>query len=104
VAAEPEKLDSYQRDIAKGLEREFGEAEEIEVDPGTDRLALFSDLHRGARDGADDFLRCERAYPAALGYYLAAGYSRRSLRPCAARSDVQVLSQPERAFGAGVAA
>jgi hypothetical protein len=74
VAAEPEKLDSYQRDIAKGLERAFGKAEERPLDLGTERLVIFSDHHKGARDGADDSLRSERAYAAALGYYLEAGY------------------------------
>jgi hypothetical protein len=74
VAAEPEKLDSYQRDIAKGLERAFGKAEERPLDLATERLVIFSDHHKGARDGADDFLRSERAYAAALGYYLEAGY------------------------------
>jgi hypothetical protein len=34
-----------------------------------DRIVIFSDHHRGGRDGADDFQRCERAYNAALVYY-----------------------------------
>jgi hypothetical protein len=34
-----------------------------------DRLVIFSDHHKGALDGADDFQRCERAYNAALTYY-----------------------------------
>src|SRR4051812_42270122 len=34
-----------------------------------DRIVIFSDHHKGARDGADDFQRCERAYNAALTYY-----------------------------------
>ena len=33
VAAEPEKLDSYQCDIAKGLEGAFGDAEELGAGP-----------------------------------------------------------------------
>src|SRR5215207_9789731 len=39
-----------------------------------DRLVIFSDHHKGARDGADDFQRCERAYNAALAYYDHLGY------------------------------
>jgi UDP-2,3-diacylglucosamine pyrophosphatase LpxH len=74
VATGTEELDSYQRDIHKGLDRAFGEAGERELDIGSERLIVFSDHHKGARDGADDFLRCERAYDAALGYYLEAGY------------------------------
>jgi hypothetical protein len=73
---EPAKLDSYQRDIASGLNRAFDspETEEIELDPDSARLIIFSDHHKGSRDGADDFWRCERAYHAALGYYLDAGH------------------------------
>lgn len=33
------------------------------------RLIVFSDHHKGSRDGADDFQRCEAVYHAALGYY-----------------------------------
>jgi hypothetical protein len=71
-----ESSDSYQRDIAKGLDRAFGadETEEMELDFESGRLIIFSDHHKGARDGADDFWRCERAYHAALGYYLTAGH------------------------------
>jgi UDP-2,3-diacylglucosamine pyrophosphatase LpxH len=68
--------DKYQRRIARGLDRAFSrddiEIEQIELDGG--RLVIFSDHHKGVRDGADDFLRCERAYNAALGYYLELGY------------------------------
>src|SRR5919199_827542 len=39
---------------------------EITVD---DRVVIFSDRNKGARDGADDFQRCQRAYNAALVYY-----------------------------------
>lgn len=38
------------------------------------KLVIFSDHHRGVRDGADDFFQCQAAYHAALGYYLEAGY------------------------------
>ena len=39
-----------------------------------ERLVVFSDHHKGARDGADDFQRCERSYNAALAYYDRLGY------------------------------
>lgn len=39
------------------------------------KVVIFSDLHRGAGDGADDFRDCVKAYSAALGYYLEAGYT-----------------------------
>lgn len=69
---EPVKLDKYQRGIADGLSRAFDDdATEVqELDLDTARVVVFSDHHKGARDGADDFLRCERAYAAALAYYL----------------------------------
>ncbi|MDQ3630767.1 MAG: hypothetical protein M3417_05730 [Actinomycetota bacterium] len=37
-------------------------------------VVIFSDQHKGARDGADDFQRCERGYNAALAYYHRLGY------------------------------
>lgn len=40
-----------------------------EFDLAKDRLVIFSDLHRGARNGADDFVRSERAFNAALAWY-----------------------------------
>ena len=71
-----EELDRYQRSIAEGLSKAFDQAatEEHELDLDTARLVVFSDHHKGARDGADDFRRCERAYVAALGYYLEEGH------------------------------
>lgn len=38
------------------------------------KLVVFSDQHRGAFDGADQFKACKPAYHAALGYYLEAGF------------------------------
>lgn len=69
-------VEKYQSQVAKGLERAFGEpSHRMSVELSSLRLALFSDLHRGTRDGADDFQRCERAYNAALAYYFEAGYT-----------------------------
>ena len=45
------------------------------IDTRTSRLILFSDQHKGARNHADDFLRCERTYNAALGWYYAEGFT-----------------------------
>jgi UDP-2,3-diacylglucosamine pyrophosphatase LpxH len=44
-------------------------------DLASGRLVIFSDHHRGKKDGADDFRRCERAYRAALGHYLQSGHT-----------------------------
>jgi UDP-2,3-diacylglucosamine pyrophosphatase LpxH len=38
-------------------------------DAEDDRLVVLSDMHRGKRDRADDFRRCEAAYLAALAHY-----------------------------------
>src|SRR5207244_12139402 len=46
-----------------------------QLDLDSARLIVFSDLHKGSRDGADDFRRSERAYQAALGYYLEQGHT-----------------------------
>jgi predicted phosphodiesterase len=35
----------------------------------TDRFIIFSDMHKGAKDGADDFNGCEKNYLQALAYY-----------------------------------
>lgn len=37
--------------------------------PGQSRFVIFSDLHKGARNGADDFALAEPNYLAALEYY-----------------------------------
>ncbi len=66
----------YQRAISDGLSAAyrgaFQSARPFRI--GIDRMIIFSDLHKGARNYADDFRRCERAYNAALGYYYALGY------------------------------
>ncbi len=38
-------------------------------DPVKQSIIIFSDQHKGGRDGADDFAICEAAYLAALDYY-----------------------------------
>lgn len=58
------------------LEKLYGDTEREEVvDLDQARIVIFSDHHKGTRDGADDFWVCERAYNAALGYYLEQGYT-----------------------------
>src|SRR3954462_8121231 len=71
--ADPQR---YPRAISPGLDRAFSDpaTEERALDLRTARLVVFSDLHKGGRDGADDFLRCERAYAAALAFYLESGH------------------------------
>lgn len=65
---------SYEEHVAERLSEVFDVTREQPLDLDDGPIVLVSDLHKGSRDGADDFWRCERAYHAALGYYLAAGY------------------------------
>jgi UDP-2,3-diacylglucosamine pyrophosphatase LpxH len=64
----------YLAGVARRLDDLLESAPVKPYDPATDRIVVFSDHHRGVGDGADDFRRCERAYTAALGFYLQAGY------------------------------
>ncbi|UJA19694.1 hypothetical protein HJD18_05335 [Thermoleophilia bacterium SCSIO 60948] len=58
--------------IKAGLSEAFaGAVRRLPTEIDDVRLVVFSDQHRGTRDGSDDFLRCERAYAAALAYYRA---------------------------------
>lgn len=59
--------------LARALRAE-GEQGPMAFDLSRERLILFSDLHRGARNGADDFARCEPVYAAALAHYAAKGH------------------------------
>ena len=72
---EPPPLDpKYAGQVRTALNAAFEatRAEPLELEQA--RLVIFSDHHKGARDGADDFQRCERAYCAALAHYLDAGF------------------------------
>jgi hypothetical protein len=61
--------------VFKALTRASRAAETRSLPAAEARLVVFSDLHKGVRDGADDFLRCEPAYCAALAWYFEEGYS-----------------------------
>ena len=52
----------------RAVEQEQAEGEMV-LDIHQGRFVIFSDHHKGNRDGADDFQICERAYNAALAYY-----------------------------------
>jgi UDP-2,3-diacylglucosamine pyrophosphatase LpxH len=60
--------------IARGLDRAYASAATETIDLSSTRAIILSDHHRGARDGADDFRRCEPAYNAALAYYFREGH------------------------------
>jgi predicted phosphodiesterase len=48
----------------------------------TDRFIIFSDQHKGAKNGSDDFIRAEPNYVAALQYYEQEGFHLISLGDC----------------------
>lgn len=46
------------------------------------KFIIFSDQHKGAKNGADDFMLCEPAYLTALDYYHQQGFSLLALGDC----------------------
>jgi predicted phosphodiesterase len=48
----------------------------------TDRFIVFSDQHKGAKNGSDDFMKAEPNYIAALSHYYKEGYHLISLGDC----------------------
>ena len=57
-----ELFDEYKNPKSSKLKR-------LNLNEINQRLIIFSDQHRGARDGADDFAICENSYLTALDYY-----------------------------------
>lgn len=66
----------YQSSISRALTNVYADptTEERVLEPD-DKIVIFSDHHKGGRNHADDFWRCEAAYTAALGHYIECGYS-----------------------------
>lgn len=77
-ASRPEKdrvfdgLSGLLKDIEVGKEKK-GVAVPFAADKG--RFIIFSDQHKGAKNGADDFMLCEPAYLAALDFYYQNNFS-----------------------------
>jgi hypothetical protein len=61
------------RRTGEAIAEAYARAGTFALSPATP-VVIFSDHHRGGRDGADDFQRCERTYNAALAYYFELGY------------------------------
>lgn len=80
-AAHRRREEVFQRQIAGALDEALQRTAAAEsggvpvLDLDADRTIIFSDQHRGVRNRADDFRRCERAYNAALSYYYALGHT-----------------------------
>lgn len=77
-SSRPEKQKIFEA-LSKLIERITAKEEDkgpvITFDINEGRFIIFSDHHKGARDGADDFAMAELNYLAALDYYFAAGYT-----------------------------
>src|SRR5215210_8797674 len=78
----PKDLTKARRLIYAALDEAFKRARKQEqaeremiLDIQGGRFVIFSDHHKGNRDGADDFRFCEPAYNAALTYYYRLGYT-----------------------------
>jgi UDP-2,3-diacylglucosamine pyrophosphatase LpxH len=54
----------------------------LSFEQGTGRYIIFSDQHKGAKNGADDFMICEPAYLAALEHYNQLGFHLIALGDC----------------------
>lgn len=61
--------------IHSELDRAYLESHCIDESIAGIRWILFSDHHRGRRDGADDFVPCEDTYLTALDYYFDENYT-----------------------------
>jgi UDP-2,3-diacylglucosamine pyrophosphatase LpxH len=61
----------------KSLQNVLQEAQKnvIPIDLHNDKWILFSDLHKGGKNCADDFRLCEEPYITALNYYFERGYN-----------------------------
>ncbi len=72
----PKDVEKHKALVDAGLTKAYENpgTSETTFDIGRDKLIIFSDHHRGAKDGADDFWRCERSYRAALGHYFEHGH------------------------------
>jgi predicted phosphodiesterase len=56
-------------ELFRNIKEEPGKKGVILSLKGNSRIIIFSDHHRGAKNGADDFMKAETAYLAALDYY-----------------------------------
>lgn len=54
----------------------------LPCDPEKASIIIFSDQHKGSRDGSDDFMQAEPNYLAALSYYYDKGFTFVNLGDC----------------------
>lgn len=65
----------FQEAIARGLGNALSRADKMEWDLQKRKAVVFSDLHRGQGDAADEFRNCAKNFARALEFYLDAGYT-----------------------------
>jgi hypothetical protein len=68
------KNNRYQENINKGLDKAYTKASVRTLELIDAQIIIFSDLHRGTGDDADDFRQSLMAYRAALDHYLDSGH------------------------------
>lgn len=68
-------MPNNRKHVHRALDRVNKNSESRTVDIDTGKFIIFSDHHRGRRDGADDFLNNEVTYLKALDYYLQQGFT-----------------------------
>jgi len=72
ISSEPDKkrVDKALSELYNGINaNETKKGPMLPFDAATDKFIIFSDQHKGARDGADVFARAAKNYLAALDYY-----------------------------------
>lgn len=67
--------EKYNNQIARGLEKSVVISPKRVMQIEDLKLIILSDQHKGQKDEADDFSRCESAYRAALTYYYQLGFT-----------------------------
>ncbi len=68
-------MDQKQSSIFQALDKSYKDSERISMHCDDIRWIIFSDHHRGSKDGADDFLPCEQTYLTALDHYHQKGFT-----------------------------
>jgi UDP-2,3-diacylglucosamine pyrophosphatase LpxH len=65
---------NYEKRIFEGLTKAYDNTQEQRLNLDEQPLVFVSDLHKGTRDGADDFRICENAYRTCLDHYYKEGF------------------------------
>ena len=66
----PERISKSLSELKEQIEKQPGKKGPlIPFNAENGRVIVFSDQHKGAKNGADDFMLCEPNYLAALDYY-----------------------------------